>query len=162
MRLAFVQPAHIVLPPPPSFLPPSDTIQAIQVMFQPPGGQVMAMYSVGNDRLQKEGGTAELYLQRGSCSRNAPVFWITATFDSSIENKQLHHSWIVQLSFFTSVSVAMQEGGAAFPHVWQDGHLLLHRRLLFSLVSQAVNRMRFVAVHQGWANFLIGEPQWVL
>lgn len=29
----------------------------------------------------------------------------------------------------------VQEGGAAFPHVRQNGHLLLHRRLLLSLVG---------------------------
>lgn len=37
------------------------------------------------------------------------------------------------LSLFLSVSV--QEGGAAFPHVWQNGHLLLYRCLLLSLVG---------------------------
>lgn len=123
MRLAFVQLPHIVLLPP-SFLPPSDIIQAIQVMFQPPQGQVMAMYSVGNGGRNCKTLFAKRFLH-SQCTRD---FW-------QFDGKTATNSSIVHFS--SSFSVAVQEGGAAFPHVWQNGHLLLHRRLLFSLVSKS-------------------------
>lgn len=59
------------------------------------------------------------------CGKIKKVIWI-------FDNEQNQNSWNI---IFLKYHFMVQEGGAAVPHVWPDGHLLLHRRLLLSMVG---------------------------
>lgn len=60
-------------------------------------------------------------------------------------DSHINSSYLFRIHLFT---LCLQDGGAAVPHVWPDGHLLLHRRLLFPLVGHELGGDRSSAGQQ--------------
>lgn len=160
-RLAFVQLPHIFLLPP-SFLPPSDTIQAIQVMFQPPLGS-----GYGNVLCWKWSPPERREELRNFICKEVPAF---AMHDSSKlkrlltvickSNNNIWFSSSIEPFLFSLCCHAGRWSSVSTCVTGWPSTSSSPPPILRGESGSTSDALRWHT--SGWPNFLTGGPQWVL